>query len=150
MRNFLMDNEAWMVERFGAERVEKMRTSIDALNDLASTSKTVHPGGHGDFQKLRDVLTSWGPFLSRLNAVSAGRSSEQFFVGERIARTVGNILKGKTDEALTTILEDAFYDPQVAQTIMLAQKGASEQLIALRLKKYLLPKTAVLADHNKE
>ena len=150
MKNFLRDNEEWMTERFGPERVNRMRNSIKALTMLESTGRPVLPGGSDTFANLSNVLTDWGPFLSRMNAVAAGRSSEHWLIGERALRIIGKIVKGKTEEAATELLDRAFYDPQVAQTFVLAHKNASVQLLEQRFRNFLLPKAYVLTDKTQE
>jgi hypothetical protein len=150
MKEFLRNNEEWMTERFGAERVARMQTSIQALSMLERTGRPVLPGGSDTFANLSNVLTDWGPFLSRINAVAAGRSSEHWLIGERALRIIGKIVKGKTEEAATELLDRAFYDPQVAQTFVLAHKNASEQLLEQRFRNYLLPKAYVVTDKTQE
>lgn len=149
MRRFLTENEAWMVQRFGEERVQRMRTSIDALNMLESTGRPVLPGGSDTMANLSSVLTDWGPFLSRLYAERSGRASLQWVLSERTARILGNLVKGRTEDAAAELLQQAFYDPRVAQTFMLAAKHASEPLLTQKFKS-ILPKSYLLADLSSE
>jgi hypothetical protein len=149
MRRFLTDNEAWMTQRFGEERVQRMRTSINALGMLESTGRPVLPGGSDTMANLSSVLTDWGPFLSRLYAERSGRASLQWVLSERTARILGNLVKARTEDAAAELLQQAFYDPRVAQTFMLAAKNASEPLLTQRFRS-LLPKSYLLADQSRE
>jgi hypothetical protein len=149
MRRFLTENEAWMTQRFGEARVTRMRTSIDALGMLESTGRPVLPGGSDTMANLSSVLTDWGPFLSRLYAERSGRASLRWVISERTARIIGGLIKGRTEDAAAELLQQAFYDPKVAQTFMLAARNASEPLLRQRFTA-LLPKAYLLADQSRE
>lgn len=148
MRRFLNDNEGWMVSRFGQDRVDRMKTSMQALQMLESTGRPVLPGGSDTMANLSNVLTDWGPFLSRLYAERSGRASLKWVLSERAARLLGNVVKGRTEDAAAEMLNQAFYDPRVAQTFMLAAKqDVSAPLLQKRFAQ-ILPKSYLVADHS--
>lgn len=137
MEKFLSQNESWMVERFGPEKVESMRKSAEGMRMLESTGKPVLSGGSDTFANLSNVMTNWGPFLSRLYAERSGRASMQWVISERTARVLGNILKARTEEGAMELLDRAFYDPKVAHTMMLAARDAATPLLEKRFRLHL-------------
>lgn len=150
MRKFLDENREWMTERFGADRVKKMETSIEALRALESTGRPTLAGGSDTVQNITSVMTNWGPFLSRVYAEQRGVVSMQWLISERIARIMGRLLKGRSEEQGLELIEQAFYDPKVAQTFVLAAKNASEQLIERRLQNLLVPKIYIATDRSEQ
>jgi hypothetical protein len=137
IEKFLAQNESWMTERFGAARIDSMRKSAEAMRMLESTGKPVLSGGSDTFTNLSHVLTDWGPFLSRLYAERSGRASMQWLISERTARVLGKVMKSRTEEGAMELLDRAFYDPKVAETMMLAAKNASEPLLEKRFRFHL-------------
>lgn len=140
MTKFLRENEEWMTSRFGAERVSHMRKSADALTILDRTGRPVLPGGSDTMANLSSAMVDWGPFFSRLYAEQSGRIGTAWLISERIGRVIGGLLKSQSEQGAMHLLEQAFYDPHVAQTWMLAAKQGEQHLLEQRLRHILVPK----------
>ena len=143
MNKFLRENEDWMTTRFGTDRVGRMRKSADALSILESTGRPVLPGGSDTFANIGSAMVDWGPFFSRLYAEQSGRIGTNWLVSERIGRVVGGILKTRSESTVAELLERAFYEPQVAQTWMLAAKQANLKEMEQRLRHLVIPKSFI-------
>lgn len=140
MLKFLKSNEPWMLERFGAERVERMRTGARELQKLEGTGSPVLPGGSDTVANFTTTMVDWGPFFSRLYAEASGRIGTAWLVSERIGRIAGKMLKGREERFVTDLLEEAFFNPEIAKTWMLAARNASEAELAGRLKSHIATK----------
>lgn len=140
MLKFLKSNEPWMLERFGTERVERMKTGARELQKLEGTGKPVLPGGSDTVANMTTVMVDWGPFFSRLYAEASGRMGKTFLVSERLGRYAGMILKGRQEKFVGDLLEEAFFNPDIAKTWMLAARNASEAELAGRLKSHIATK----------
>lgn len=137
MDTFLKHNQGWMTERFGPEKVEHMKKTAEMMRTLETTGKPVLGGGSDTMANISSIMTDWGPFLSRVYAEQRGITSMRWLMSERLARIAGKALKGRSEEAARELIEQAFYDPKVAETFMLAARNASEQLLIKRLRFHL-------------
>lgn len=146
MRKFLRDNEEWMTERFGAARVQRMKDGASAMAMLDGTGRPVLPGGSDTMANISSVMMDWGPFFSRLYAEQSGRVGASWLVSERVARLVGKVLKSKSEEFASELLEEAFYNPEKAKAWMLAARMKDEKAAETRLRNILFPK-GYLIEH---
>lgn len=139
LREMLEDNRDWMLTLFGKERMARLDTSKDALDMLARSGRQVVTGGSDTAVNLQAALSDFGPMLSRFYAHQRGIVSLKWILGERAARALGRHLKKYSTEQASALLEEAFFDPKVAQTLMLATKeGTSAPLVTTRIRLHLL------------
>lgn len=139
LREMLEDNKDWMVAVFGKERVAKMETAQTALDMLARSGRQVVTGGSDTAVNLQSTISDFGPLLSRFYAHQRGIVSLKWIMTERAARFLNKQLQKLTSGQAEALLEEAFFDPKVAQTLMLATKeGTSAPLITTRIRTHLL------------
>lgn len=137
MREFIAENKDWMEPLFGRERMARLTKAQEAMEMLERTGRQVLPGGPDTAVNLQSTLSDLGPFLSRLYAERRGIVSIQWIVGERAARALGKHFQKVTNEQAEALLMEAFFDPKVAQTLMLAAQDANDALVKQRLKLHL-------------
>jgi hypothetical protein len=137
MREFLTENRDWMEPLFGKERMVRLDKASEAMEMLERTGRPVLPGGSDTSANLQTTLSDLGPFLSRLYAEQRGIVSIKWIVGERAARALGKHFQKVTNEQASALLHEAFFDPKVAHSLMLAAQDASAPLITKRLRSHL-------------
>lgn len=138
MREFLQENRDWMEKVFGAERVARLDKASEAMEMLERTGRVVSPGGSDTAANLMTTMSDLGPLLSRFYSHQRGIVSMKWLLTERVARTLQGHFSKMSEAQVKGILDQAFFDPKVAQTLMLAGRGASERLIQTRLHTHLL------------
>lgn len=138
LREMLDDHREWMLTLFGKERVDRLQTAQEAVEMLARSGRPV-TSGSDTAVNLQATLSDFGPMLSRFYAHQRGIVSLKWILGERAARFLGRQLKKYSTEQASALLEEAFFDPKVAQTLMMATKEhVSEPLITTRIRTHLL------------
>ena len=139
LSDVLTDNRDWMLTLFGKERVARLDTARDALDMLARSGRQVVTGGSDTAINLQSALTDFGPILSRFYAHQRGIVSMKWIIGERAARSLNRWLGKYSTEQSTALLEEAFFDPKVAQTLMMAtREGANAEAVSSRIRAHLL------------
>lgn len=139
IRHFMLENEGWMRQLFGAEKMKVLETAKKALARIEISGKSPQPGGSDTMEKLFASLKGpLMPLLARTYAHQRGVVSKGYIMLEAVARRVLNVLGRFSDEQATALLEEAFFDPKVAETIMKAGRGVHEDHIAHRLRLHLL------------
>lgn len=137
MSDFLRDHRDLVKVAFGPERAQRLETVEKALTMLARSETPI--GSPGSDTALNVQIQAQLPILfSRAFAISSGRTSATFGIAERAGRFLSKHFSGLTQEQQRAILEEAFLDPKVMQTLILSAEGASEPLIRKRLHTHLL------------
>lgn len=138
IRQYLVENEGWMTQLFGPERLKALNTAKQALAKLEISGKSPQPGGSDTMQKLFASLEQFGmPILARLYAHERHVVSKGFIMLEQVGRRVLKALGRFSDEQAVALLEEAFFDPKVAQTIIMSSRGVHVDHIAHRLRLHL-------------
>lgn len=138
MREFLQENRDWMEKVFGAERMARLDKASEAMEMLERTGRVMAPGGSDTAANLMTTMSDLGPLLSRFYSHQRGIVSMKWLLTERVARTLQGHFSKMSEAQVKGILDQAFFDPKVAQTLMLAGRGAGERLIQTRLHTHLL------------
>lgn len=139
LSQMLADNQDWMRVVFGSDRVKGLETARDALDMLARSGRQVVTGGSDTVINLQSAITDFGPLLSRFYAYQRGIVSMKWILGEKAARSLRRFLNKHSTEQASALLEEAFFDPQVARTLILASKeGANVPLVTKRLRTHLV------------
>jgi hypothetical protein len=137
MKEFLGENRQWMEPLFGKARVDRMEKASEALEMVERSGRVVLPGGSDTAANLTASLSDLGPFLSRLYAHQRGVVSLKWIMGERVARALGGHLQKVTEDKAAALLNEAFFNPEVAHSLMLAAKGGNDELIKKRFRFHL-------------
>ena len=139
IRQFMLENEGWMRQLFGPEKLKALDTAKKALAKIEISGKSPQPGGSDTIAKLFSSLEDVGmPLLARFYAHQRHVVSRGFIALEQVGRRVFKALGRFSDEQATALLEEAFFDPKVAETLMKAGRGVHEDHIAHRLRLHLL------------
>lgn len=137
MAEFLRKNQSWMTPLFGPERMTRLNAARDAMEMIERTGRMPAPGGSDTALNLESAAKDFGPMWSRVIGVAQGRMGKHWIWLQQISNRVSNHFAGLTETQRAALFEEAFFDPQVAQTLILAERGAGKQLIEKRLRLHL-------------
>ena len=137
MAEFLRKNESWMTPLFGPERMTRLTAARDAMEMIERTGRMPAPGGSDTALNLESAAKDFGPMWSRVIGVAQGRMGKHWVWLQQISNRASAHFAGITETQRAALYEEAFFDPKVAQTLILAERGAGKQLIEKRLRLHL-------------
>lgn len=145
-RAFLDDNMPVLREAFGEEKAQQLMNVREAL-DMAARSQTP-PGSKGSTTAMNLSVNSQviPQAFTRIFAASSGRVSERLVVIERAAKFISTKLSGITQAQQDALLEEAFFNPEVMRTLVLAGQNASTPLIKRRIHTHLMNMNQLTED----
>jgi hypothetical protein len=137
MSDFLRDHADLVKVAFGEEKAKRLRNIEKALTMLQRSETPIGSAGSDTAANVQ-IQAQLPVLFSRAFAIASGRTSATFGIAERAGRFLSKHFSGLTQEQQRAILDEAFFDPKVMQTLILSAQGASEPLIRRRLHTHLL------------
>lgn len=134
MSDFLRDHQELIKVAFGEEKVKRLQTVEKALTMLARSEAPISSAGSDTALNVQ-IQAQLPVLFSRAFSIAGGKT---FGMLERVGNALSKHFAGLTQEQQRAILEEAFLDPKVMQTLTLASQGASAPLIRKRLHTHLL------------
>ena len=135
MSDFLRDHADLIKVAFGEEKAKRLQNVEKALTMLQRSEAPI--GSPGSDTAVNAQIQAQLPVLFSRVFSLAGKPTG-FGLFERAGQMLSKHLSGLTQEQQRAILEEAFLDPKVMQTLTLASQGASAPLIRKRLHTHLL------------
>jgi hypothetical protein len=138
MREFLDENKTWMTPLFGKERMTRLNAARDAMEMIERTGRVPAPGGSDTALNLESAAKDFGPMWGKVIGVAQGRMGKHWVWLSQVSNRISKHFATLTEGQRAALFEEAFFDPKVAQTLILAERGASESLIKARVRAHLL------------
>jgi hypothetical protein len=131
IRMFLLENEDWMTEVFGPDRM----ASLEKVKEgLAMVSRAKYANSQTTlmaFTAVKDL----GPLLGKMAWTPTGLG---LFMGKAGYYRMQRWFAEMENEQVASLFQEAFFDPKVARTLMLmAKEDTADRLIRKRLHAHL-------------
>lgn len=123
MREMLTKHGGWMGDVFGQEKMTRLTQAVKALEILGQSDRPIVKGGSDTALNLVTIANEISPLLSRWFAVQSGRVAARFGLGERVARKLNQLAIDRTQQEVTALMEEAFFNPEVGRTLLMAYQG---------------------------
>lgn len=136
MADFLDKNEKVLRVLYDEAFLKKLRTIQEASDMLGKTQAPLRAGT--DTAEKIQGIPSFASMEARMYAVLSGRVSENYIAAGAVARFANALKNQFSTKKLNALMEEAFYNPEVAQTLVQISKGAPQDMIIKRLHSHLI------------
>lgn len=144
IRMFLLENEDWMGEIFGPDRMDSLTKIKEGLAMVARSKYANSQTPLMAFTAVKDL----GPLLGKMAWTPTGLGLFMSKVGYyRMQRWFAEM----ENEQVAALFQEAFFDPKVARTLMLmAKEDTADRLVRKRLHAHLYNMNQLIAPDQFE
>lgn len=136
VKDFLTVNKGALKQLYTPKEISILKKIQRALELNNRSVKSPLPAGSDTFQNLK-LSQNVNAITARIFAVQRKVVSKSFIIAERIARFWAKGRELESKEALRALMEDAIFNPEVAETLIMLSKNVDEKIITKRIRSHL-------------
>ena len=136
IKDFLTNFEGVVKQLYTKQEIASLKKIQRALELNNRSLKSPLPSGSDTFQNIK-LAQNVNAITARLFALQRKVVSKSFLVAERIARWFASGRELASKEKLRALMEDALFNPDIAETLIMMSKNVDEKIITKRLRGHL-------------